>query len=177
MKSLNRCILLFSICFTLTCSHIYGVSYDYDRSIDFINLKTYNWLPVPENAEINALDENRIKNSVNIELQGKDLRMSADNPDFLIAEHLAKKDRVNVTNWGYSYGPHARYWGANEVTVYQYEEGTLILDFVDAETKNLIWRGSAKADLGNAKTPEKRDVLIREAVKEILHNFPPPKAN
>ena len=175
MKLSRKFISLLFVCFTLNCSQIYGVSHDYDRNVNFINLKTYNWLPIPENANINSLDETRIKNAANIELQNKGLRLINNNPDFFIAEHLVKKDRVNVTNWGYGYGPYGRYWGTNEVTVYQYEEGTLILDFVNAESKNLIWRGSAKADLDNAKTPEKRDMLIKASVKKILQNFPPPQ--
>jgi hypothetical protein len=47
------------------------------------------------------------------------------------------------------------------------------LDFVDAKTKKLLWRGSGKARVGDAKTPEKRQKLINEAVEKILKKFPP----
>lgn len=57
--------------------------------------------------------------------------------------------------------------------IYEYEEGSLILDFVDPKTKNLIWRGSGKAQVDSAMTPESRDKLINEAVAKILKNFPP----
>ena len=103
--------------------------------------------------------------------------IASDNPDFLIAEHLGKKDKVHVTSWGYDYGPRVRYWGGYwgpaGVTTHEYEEGSLILDFVDTKSKKMIWRGAAKAVVDPSNTPEKREKLINEAVNEILKNFPP----
>ena len=42
------------------------------------------------------------------------------------------------------------YQGPGHVAAYRFEEGTLILDFVGAKTKQLIWRGSAKAEIDSA---------------------------
>ena len=56
-------------------------------------------------------------------------------------------------------------------------EGTLIIDFVEPNSKNLLWRGAAKGVFDNARTPEKRDKMINEAVQKILQNFPPLKSN
>jgi hypothetical protein len=175
MKFFNTLLILFYIYFAISCSSIYSVSYDYDRKVDFIKLLSYRWLPVPEKADISSLDVNRIKKAVNNELNTRGLRMRLDNPDFLIAEHLIKKDNVDITNWGYGYGLYRRNRGYHDITVYQYEEVTLILDFIDAKSKSLIWRGTAKTGLENARTPEKRDLLINDAVQKILHNFPPLK--
>jgi hypothetical protein len=47
------------------------------------------------------------------------------------------------------------------------------LDFVDAKTKKLLWRGLGKVQVDDAKTPEKRQKLINEAVEKILKKFPP----
>ena len=59
------------------------------------------------------------------------------------------------------------------VSEYRYEEGTLILDFMDAKTNKLIWRGAAKAEIDRVNTPGKKDKLIAEAVQKILKSFPP----
>lgn len=167
------CIFLF-LAVAAGCSPIYGVSYDYDRNVDFGRLLTYDWLPVPEKAEISGIDVKRIQRSVDAGLAAKGLKLSSGSPDFSIAEHLVKKDKVNVTSWGYEYGPYGRYWRPDGVSVYQYEEGTIILDFVDPRSKSLIWRGTAKSAFDDATTPEKRDRLIQEAVEKILEKFPPP---
>ena len=179
MRSIKLFFLLFLLAAVVGCSTVYDVQTDYDTKTDFTNLRTYNWLPVPDKADIDSLDVIRVQKAVNAEMQAKGLRLTSDNPDFLIAEHLGKKDKVSVRNWGYDYGPYAGYWGgawgpSGGVSTYQFEEGSLILDFVDAQTKKMIWRGSAKAEVNDARTPEKRDELITEAVQKILKSFPPP---
>ncbi len=180
MKAIRAIFVLFFIGFTISCSTIYGVQHDYDKHVDFTNLKTYDWMPIPEKADIDSLNVQRVKTAVNEELQAKGLIMTSNNPDFFVAEHLGKKDKVRVTNWGYGYGPYDRYrggyWGPQGVDTYQYEEGSLILDFVDAKSKKMIWRGVAKAQIDDTNTPEKSEKLINEAVQEILKNFPPPSS-
>jgi len=176
MKAIKMFFVLFSIGFTVSCSTTYNVTYDYDPQANFSDLKTFDWMQVPEKAGINSLVVQRVKNAVNAELKAKGLIMTSNNPDFLIAEHLGKKDQVQVTDWGYGYGRRGYrggHRGTGGVSVYQYEEGFLILDFVDAKSKKLIWRGSAKAEVHNVDTPEKREKRINAAVKEILKKYPP----
>ena len=177
MKATRIFFILFLTAIVVGCSTIYGVQFDYDREVNFRNLKTYDWMTVPEKADIDSLNVERVKKAVNAELQAKGLLMTSNNPDFLIAEHLGKEDKIQVTSWGYDYGPHRRYWGGywgpEGISTNEYEEGLLILDFVDAKSNKVIWRGAAKAVIDNVNTPEKREALIKEAVQEILKNFPP----
>ena len=177
MKAIHAFFVLILMGFVVSCSAIYGVQYDYDKQADFESLKTYDWMTIPEKADIDSLNVERVKKAVNAELQAKGLMMTSNNPDFLIAEHLGKKDKVQATNWGYGYGPHGGYRGGYRgprgVSTYQYEEGSLILDFVDSKSKKMIWRGVAKAEVGNINTLEKNEKLINEAVQEILKDFPP----
>ncbi len=176
MEAIKIFIVLFFISFAVSCSTTYDVKYDYDPQTDFSGFKTFDWMQVPEKADISSLVVQRVKNAVNAELKAKGLMMTSNNPDFLIAEHLGKKDQVQITDWGYGYSQR-RYWrgygGTSGVSVYQYEEGFLILDFVDAKSKNLIWRGVAKAEVQNVDTPEKRERIINGAVKVILKKYPP----
>jgi hypothetical protein len=130
-------------------------------------------MTVPEKADIDSNIVERVKKAVNAELQAKGLMMTSDNPDFLIAEHHGRKD-IKVDDWGYGYGHSGMYLtGGPGVSTSEYEEGSLILDFVDAKSKKMIWRGVAKAEVQNVDTPEKKEKLINEAVQEILKNFPP----
>ena len=177
MRAVNALLVLFFIGFTVSCASIYGVQHDYDKQVDFANFRTYDWMSIPDKAGIDSLVIQRVKNAVNAELKAKGLMMTSSNPDFLIAQHLGKKDKVQVTDWGYGYGPHGRYGGRHldpgGISTYKYEEGSLILDFVDAKSKKMIWRGAAKAEVQNTDTPGKSEKLINEAVKEILKKFPP----
>jgi hypothetical protein len=154
------------------------VKYNYNPTTDFTRLKTFDWLPVPVKADISKLNIERIKHAVNTQLESKGLRMASQNPHFLIAMHVGKKEKIEVIEWGYSYGPADSYWykGAwkpGDISIYQYEEGTLILDFVDTTTKEMIWRSVAKAEVKPGKTPEKQEKEINKAVRKIFENFPP----
>lgn len=178
MKTLITFLVLCLVSLVVSCSSVYNVQYDYDTKVKFPSLETYDWLPIPAKAGINELLIRRIKKAVDTNLEAKGLKRTSDTPDFSIAVHVGKKEKVRVTDWGYGYGHHGRYWrgyrGYGRVDVYQYAEGTLILDFVDTKTKHLIWRGTADAEIDPVRSPEEREKLIDEAVQKILKNFPPP---
>ena len=173
-------VLIWMICIAgvlIACSSVYDVQYDYDQQTDFSSLRAYDWLPTPEGADIDDISVERVKKAVNAALKAKGFSLAPQAPDFLIAEHMGREEKVQINNWGYAYGPYTGYWGGywgnGGVSEYRYEEGTLILDFVDADTNKLIWRGAAKAEVDRVNTPEKRDALVAEAVEKILKHFPP----
>ena len=178
MKAMKVICLLICIGLIGGCSTIYGVKYDYNKQTDFSQYKTYDWIPVPTKANMNELVVDRVEKAVDAELDAKGLKKDSQNPDFLIAEHLGKKDKVDVDSWGYGYGAYFGYWGGvwgpGEMSAYHYKEGTLILDFVDSRSKKLFWRGTAKADVQGVDSPEKSEALINEAVQKILQKYPPP---
>ena len=90
----------------------------------------------------------------------------------MIALYLGKQIRRQIVDCGYSYGHH-RGWGGRTIDVYEYEEGKLVLDFVDTKAKKLIWQGSTTVVIDPDLTPQQRDKRITEAVAKILENFPP----
>ena len=61
--------------------------------------------------------------------------------------------------------------------VYEYPEGELVLDIADGKTKQMIWRGTAKAALDSSLTSQKAVSTIREAARAMLENFPPPQSD
>ena len=168
MKNLVTLLFACLIALIVSCSSVYDVGYDYDQETNFAGLKTYDWLPVPEGIKVDTLVQERIKNAVNSGLEAKGLRMTSDTPDFLIAMQAGTEEKVRYVpeHWGYTSG--------NIYRRDEYEEGTLVLDFVDPVSKELIWRGTAAAYVDSKMTPEKIDKLVDEAVEKTLKNFPPP---
>ncbi len=69
MKTMHIILVLFLMAITVSCSSIYGVSHDYDEKADFSQLKTYDWLAIPEKVDINQLDVERLKTAVNNQLE------------------------------------------------------------------------------------------------------------
>ncbi len=187
MKINNTLFLLFFIWFAISCSTIYDLHYDFDTNTNFESLKTYDWMPTPEKSYTHRLDIRYVKKAANAELKANGVMMISNNPDFLIAVHVKKKEKVRVVNWRYDDGPHrgdrggyrghGRYWGDDRVpmgsSTYHHEELSLILEFVNAKSKKMFWRGVAKTELDNVNTSKEREELINGAVKQILKNYPP----
>jgi hypothetical protein len=161
------------------CSGI-SVNTDFDNQVDFTKLSTYNWMQAPEDpaADIqkelatNTLVEGRVKRAVDEQLAAKGIRKTTEDPDMLVAFHTGVQDKVNVQSWGYGYGWGWGPGGVNVSTVH-YQEGSLILDFIDPKTNKLVWRGVATKVLPEKTTPEKSEKTIRQAVEKILEKYPP----
>ncbi len=73
--------------------------------------------------------------------------------------------------WGPFYGPSVA--AVPETYVREYEEGSLILDVVDAKAKQLVWRGTAEAELSDNPSASDTRQRIDEAVGQVLSRFPP----
>ncbi|UCE41405.1 MAG: DUF4136 domain-containing protein [Candidatus Aminicenantes bacterium] len=168
-------ILFFVSCSTLKIIH------DYDTSIDFSPYKTFAWARAPKEivgsprARLlanNPMLDRRIKNAVASQLISKGFQIAKNNPDLLIVYHVGLKDRINVSNWGYRYGP---YWGPGRVDIYGYREGTLVIDFVDTKNKELVWRGIAQKALSGGRSPDQRQKTLSDIIKRLLAKFPPKK--
>lgn len=175
------------------CSSL-SVNYDYNQQTDFTKYKTYDWLPFPKDLDASELSRARFITAVENNLAEKGFTQNSSKPGLVIATHYGKESKVDITNWGYSYAPNSYYAGygyrhpgrygyaggyatTGGVSVYEYEQGTLILDFVDANSKQLIWRATAKGIISPASTPEKQTKKVNNAVKKILESFPPEKQN
>ena len=165
------------------CSSV-DITTDYDRSFDFAALKSYDWMSTSGSAVTadqkaamfqTSLVNKNIKNAVNANLGAKGLKQDATNPDFFIVSHLGTEQKVNVTNYGYGYGAR---WGGygGGVDVHQYTQGTLILDFIDAKSKELIWRGVASGALASNPSPEEAQQKINDIIGSMLAEYPPAKS-
>jgi len=167
MKMLNVFLVLVSLVILTGCS-TNATKYDYETKADFADLNTFDWFAVPQEAQLNEQVVNNVKDAVNRELAAKDMKKVSENPSFLIALHISKQLKRN--DWSLS---DVRYGSYRTRLPQVYEEGTMVLDFVDPETKELLWRGSATAMVKSVLTPEEQKSRINKVVSKILDKFPP----
>ena len=159
-----------------SCSSV-KVATDYDTKANFNEYKTFAFYkPGIDKAPISDLDKKRIMRAVEAELIAKGMSKSS-NPDVLISLFTKSRERVNINdnNWGYGYGWGWNPWmwnGANRLNVNQYTEGTLFLDVIDANKKELVWQGIGTGAL-SLRDVERKEEKIKEFVKEILSKYPP----
>ncbi|WP_299050312.1 DUF4136 domain-containing protein [uncultured Polaribacter sp.] len=165
-------LLVFSSCNSLQ------VFTDYDDKIDFNKYKTFAFYkPEIDKAEISDLDKKRILRAIESELTAMGM-VKSEKPDMLVGIFTKSRERVDVNQnnnigfgWGWGFNP----WfggGINNVNVSQYTEGTLFIDFIDKEKKELIWQGVGSGAL-RLQSKEKKEARIKEFVKEIIDRFPP----
>jgi len=149
---------------------------DYDPEYDFSKLKTFGFLPIPAEAGIDQLNANRFGDAIKNEMTAKGYTVS-ENADFGVAILFGKQTKTNITSYGYGYGPYwGRYGGTGNIDVSQYDEGTLIIDVIDMNKKELVWRGTGKGAIDPNATVEERTANINNAVAQILAQFPPTPA-
>jgi hypothetical protein len=178
MKAAALITLLLLAVTLFGCSGI-EVNTDYDTNFDFSQLRTYDWIsqqaPVFRDRRVDTtLFQKRLQSSVEAEMAAKGFtkHTGSGEPDFQIAYYVGTEDRVDVTTYGYHY-PRGPYWWGGDIDVYHYRQGTLILDFVEPEKDELIWRGIATKVIDEGASPEKVQRNVDEVVKKILGRFPP----
>ena len=179
MKFIKPLLLTLVILFS-SCSAV-KVAVDYDRKVDFKKYKTFAFYKTGiDKAEISDLDKKRILRAIEAELSLLGL-VKSENPDMLVSIFTKSREKVNVNqnnNFGYGFGWGWNPWMGNgmnnNVNISQYTEGTLFIDFIDKQKKELVWQGVGTGAL-KIQNLEKKEARVKAFVKEIVSRFPPQK--
>lgn len=167
----------------LTACATMTVETEHEPGTDFSTLKTYAWIPRPPRDTIasrfdEAFVEKRVREAVDAGLAAKGYRKTGADADFFVAYHAAlatkMSNRTIHERYGYSQGLGV---GAGSTQaraqLYEYDEGSLLLDVVEARTRRLMWRGSVRTKVDSQASRERNAARIDEAVRLLLARFPP----
>jgi len=163
------------------CSSGLRVITDFDPEADLTVYRTYQWAERRDVVGADARVDNdivaaRIRIAVDSVLQSKGFTKVPAAPDFLVGWHAAIDQRITVTEmsayYPYRWGRYGR-WGPAGVRVDRWDEGTVLIDVVDAARGELVWRGSGSAKLRDEKDAARRQEILTAAVAAILRDFPP----
>lgn len=142
------------------------VNTDYDRSYQLNQLHTFRFATQERAANDALVNEpiidKRIATALTKELTAAGMQTS-DQPQFWIAYYGAVKDRVEVrsTGWG------RPYWGTANIETNYYSQGTLVVDFIDANTKQAVWRGT----LSDTVEPNRKHDKLEKAIAKLIKKF------
>jgi len=116
----------------------------------------------------------RVLSSLTRVLKEKGFKPGGQNEvDFVAVAQAGIKERMQVTTWG-GYGWYSPGWGGYRQTdISYYEEGNLVINIVDTQTKELAWRGVATGILKEQASAEDKQKYLDNVVGKILKNFPP----
>lgn len=168
------------------CSTI-DVRTDWDRAIDFSLFESFALLENSE-AAINRLIDGRIRAAIIEEITSKGLRQleTVEGADLAIGFQVATQNRRSYrtvsSGWranGYRHRRGRPGWHDQTMTVTtrtrvrEYTVGALVLAIFDSKSKELVWEGSGSRRLDSSGGPEQSEQRIRDAVQQILRDFPP----
>jgi hypothetical protein len=147
------------------------VKTDYDRSADFSKYTTYSWEKVQTQ---DPLLVDRIKQAVNAALAEKSLTPVESGGQVAIVAIEMTKNQQTLNTFYDGFGGGWR-WGGGfgnaTTTVDNYKVGTLVVDLFDANTKKIIWRGSASDTLSDKS--DKNIKNLDKGVQKMFEHFPP----
>ena len=179
-----------ALCLLTACAG-FSIRYDFDPTVTFTALKTYDWYsveakgPGKQGGSENPIMERRIRSAVDRELAARGYRLEpSGEADFLVTAYPMYRDRLVQSfttlgpGWG-AWGP--RPWGYGFASGYQevqsYREGSLVLEVRDRKTRQMVWQAAAMDALSGLSDPKDADEQVAAAVKKLLEKFPPPPAH
>jgi hypothetical protein len=177
------CIVAFLILLS-GCKIAPPVTTDYDTNYDYKGLKTFAWMPIVGEKKLTSLDNRRQAKAIEDTLIAKGFRMVKEpgSASFLLKTRTITDKKTDVEAfvrvWGYNpYFHHPFGWPHVGPTTIkrEYEVGTLVLDIVDPQEKEVIWQGAISRKLGlyRNRTPEQRDEIALINAQAMLASFPP----
>src|SRR6202011_4022032 len=146
---------------TTACGYSIKTSTDYDRNVRFSNYQSF--FIMKGNSSGNPLLDQRAADDVKSALTSKGwMEVPEGEGAAAVVVHAATKTKHTYETlydgwggWGWRRGWGGRFGGSTTL-VNDYKVGTLVVDIVDAKTKQAIWHGSATDALSdNAKSNAK----------------------
>lgn len=161
-----------------------------DKTVDLRQYQTFAFadpLGTDRNGYQSVLSQN-LKASTQRQLEARGMRLDPANPQLIINFNARLDDKMKVSTYsappmgigygrgyyGYRGGMYST-WPAyqDQTSVTQYKEGTLNIDIVDRDRKQLVWE-AVVTDTFTQKKRDKLDQTIESYVAAAFKKYPVP---
>jgi hypothetical protein len=142
------------------------ISVHFDETVDFTRFESYGWREGTPSPRRTA--QQRIVDAVERELDARGMRKVDASPDLYVTTHVlvdahTLEELSDDTEW--------LFWtGITSVDAVTVGAGTLVVDLLDAESQEIVWRGLATEKL--AEIPDKNLKKIDRVVKKLFKRLP-----
>jgi hypothetical protein len=180
---MNRMTLLGALVLAVSPGFAHKAQVDFDHGIHFSCYKTYRWVhsadeQAPQALFPNQLMQQRITGFIEEALAARGLKRVTTGGDLLISYLIKVTEQPQFTTFSYGAGPGWGWdwgWGWGDgfstTTVQTIYEGTLVIDMVDANQKQLVFQGTSTRTISSR--PEKNTKRLAKAVNEVFEKYPP----
>ena len=162
------------------CASGPSIRSDYDHGADFANYHSFGFMsPLgTDKAGYSSLLTERLKTATRSQMEMRGYTYSETAPDLLVNFNAKLQQKTEVTPappvpyYGYRagfYGGWPGYGWGNDV--YQYNEGTLNIDLIDAKRKQLVWEGISTGIIDNVGAASSSP-NVDNSVAQIFSRYP-----
>lgn len=193
MKHFTSYLLIFMAALTLVaCGSGSGPSRENAKKLK--NYDSYAYLPNKDTIKSRKLDNEEIQTTIveaiNANMQEQGYVLDKTQPDVLIYVHAMFDENIagtaNPAYTSYSYYKPGHYIGPyyedytyeNYYTVQRitgtdvkqapYSERSVVIDFIDGRTNEILWRGTSSEEIGTRRMESD----IKDYVDEVFKDFP-----
>ena len=149
------------------------------KGVDFKQYRTYDWAPTDQletgdpRLDNNPFFLDQLQGQVERRLAAKGYeKATSGTPALILHYHASVTQRLDLGNVDPKYyDPNKK--ECNGCGPFIYDEGSLVIDFVDAKTDKLVWRGWAEGSIdGVVDRQDRMDETIDQAVARIFAKLP-----
>ena len=167
MLWIRLAVVLFSVSALLADQH----SVDSDPNADFSKYHTFAIRQGNINAkrpELNSpLVRQRLEDAIREQLTNRGLQADPQRPDLIVNFRLGAASKREVQSW-----PAGRWGRGRRTETYRFTEGTLVIDLLERQGRELVWRGIYTDE---EKDAAKLSQKLTDDVKKLFENYPPKK--
>src|SRR5262245_44566511 len=156
---------------------------DYDKSADFGKYRTYNFVaqPTTDTSNTRSLATQFLQNAAAREMEARGYKR-AENADLVINFKGKIEEKTDIEStpapyygpgWGYHgyYGAPYGGYGGTEVSTRRYNVGTLVMDVVDREKRQVVFQGGYQIEVSK-EMMQNREQALADAVAAIFAKYP-----
>ncbi|HLH43258.1 MAG TPA: DUF4136 domain-containing protein [Bryobacteraceae bacterium] len=173
---MNRVLALWFLTLAMQASYA-RTRVDFDHATRFSSYKTYRWVDSvtpPEALFPNQLMQERIIGFIDEALTARGLKRVKSGGDLLVNYRIYVTEQPVFTTFGDGWGCCWNGgWGSgiSTTTVQYFYEGTLIVDMVDQNRKQLVFQGASTHQISSR--PGRNARRLARAVNEVFEKYPP----
>lgn len=156
---------------------------DFDPAADFGRFRTFGFVEQAgtDTGDARSLTTLLLQNAAAREMEARGY-VRSDTPDLVINFQGRLEERVDIQSrpaptmgptWGYRGWAGSPWggWGGTEVTTRRYNVGTLVVDLVDLQARQMVFQGTLQTTVTRDML-QNRERTINEMVAQIFARFP-----
>lgn len=156
---------------------------DYDKKADFSVYRTFGFPKETgtDRGGYSTLVTSYFKSSVTTAMEARGYKYTEDHPDLLVNFYMNTRERTETRSqpnttlgygyYGYRYGLYNAWPMYDEDRTVTYKVGTINLDIVDADKKQLVWEGVSEGRVSEEAMANPK-VTVNAVVTELMRQYP-----